>query len=124
MRCFRVRISAHCSITDAVSIGMLCSLPLEFHDFEHVVGLQVAFAAEPVFHRCLQPVEWNTVARLKHSIGYRQRVIEDGVIGEVAHGEVVDPADRTNMALTRSINAHYRESPHEHASNLSRHPWQ
>jgi len=70
-------------------------------NFKVLAGLEVAFAAEPIFHRSLQSIEWHAVTRLQHSIGDGERVVKDCVVGEVAHGEVVDPADGAGMALAR-----------------------
>ncbi len=57
-------------------------------------GADVAFAAEPVFHAALEAIEWDATARFEKAVGDGKRVVEDGVVGEVAHREAVDPFDR------------------------------
>jgi hypothetical protein len=52
---------------------------------------EVGFAAEPVFHGGLKAVEGNAIAYFHGSVGGGERVVEDGVVGEVTHGEVVEP---------------------------------
>ncbi len=66
----------------------------EFGEGEVFVGLEVAFAAEPVFHGEVEAVEGDAVARFEEAVGDGEGVVEDGVVGEVAHGEVVDPVQR------------------------------
>jgi len=60
-------------------------------------GPDVIFAAKPVLHAGLQAIEWNAISGLEQTIGDGKRVVEDGVVGEVAHGKVVDPADGAKM---------------------------
>ncbi len=55
--------------------------------------LEVGFAAEPVFHGGLEAVEGDAVADFEGAVGEGKGVVEDGVVGEVAHGEVVEPLD-------------------------------
>ena len=52
---------------------------------------QIALAAKPVFHRRLQSLQRHAMARLQHAILRRKRVVEDRIVGNVAHREVVDP---------------------------------
>jgi hypothetical protein len=86
--------------------------------FNPLVRFQVALAAKPVFHRRLQAIERNTVPRFQQSIAHRQRVIEDRVIREVAHGEVVDPLHRTRLPLSGRIDLQNRKSPGKHELTL------
>ena len=70
-----------------------------FRDFQPFLRLEVAFAPEPIFHGGLEPVEGYAVADFEQSIGDGERVVEDGIVGEVAHGEVVDLADGAGVTL-------------------------
>jgi hypothetical protein len=67
----------------------------EFADGEAFTGFEVAFAAEPVFHGGVKAIEGDVVAGFEEAVGDGESVVEDGVIGEVAHGEVVDPMEGT-----------------------------
>ena len=60
---------------------------------------QVAFAAEPVFHVVFQAVERDAGAHFEDAVGDGERVVEDGIVGEVAHGEVVEPFEGTGLAF-------------------------
>ena len=89
-------------------------------NFKPVIRLQVAFASEPVFHGRLQAIERYAIACFENAVGSRKGVIEERIVREVAHGEVIDPRDGARVVLARSINAHHRKSPHKHVSNLPR----
>ena len=52
---------------------------------------QVTFLSEPVFHRLPKLVERNIFSNLHLSIDQGQSVVKDPGIGEVAHGETVQP---------------------------------
>jgi hypothetical protein len=67
--------------------------PSQLMDFEPLIGFQIAFAAKPVFHGQVETVERDAMAGFEQSVGGGKRVIEDRVVGKVAHGKVVDPAD-------------------------------
>ena len=90
----------------------------EFADGEAFFGLQVAFAAEPVFHGWLKAVEWDVVSGFEKAIGDGQSVVEDSVVGEVAHGEIVDPVDGAGGFRSFGIYVANREFAHEHMSHL------
>ena len=70
-----------------------------------IIGSEVSFAAEPIFHGCLQSIEGNTVSTLEQPVGDGKGVVKDGVVGEVAHGKVVDPAKRAGMTAAFGIEA-------------------
>lgn len=63
-------------------------------------GLKIAFAAEPVLHGGPELIERDTVTGFEQAIGGGESVIENGVIGEVAHGKVVDPFDWAGVGPT------------------------
>jgi hypothetical protein len=62
-------------------------------DAEPFVLLEVAFAVEPVIHRRAQAVERDAIAYFQHAVGDGEGVVEGGVVGEIAHGEVIQPLD-------------------------------
>jgi hypothetical protein len=66
----------------------------------------VSFAPEPIFHGWLEAIDWNPVSDLHQPVGHGEGVVKDGIVGEVAHGEVIDPPDRTGMTYPRGIDAH------------------
>jgi hypothetical protein len=72
----------------------------EFRDPQSIAGTQVTFAPKPIFHGSAKSLERNPKPGFEKTVAHRERVVEDGVIGKVAHGEVVDPRDRTGVGLT------------------------
>src|SRR5438270_5737499 len=60
-------------------------------DFDLVLFADVVLATEPVFHRALQLRQRHAAAHFHQPVADGDGVIEDGVIGEVAHGEAVQP---------------------------------
>ena len=85
--------------------------------------LEIAFALEPVFHGGLETVEGHAATDLKERIGDGKGVVEDGVVGEVAHGEVVDLADGAGVALACGVYAVDGESAGEHGSTVKDGRW-
>jgi hypothetical protein len=71
-----------------------------FGNFERSIFRQVALTPKPVFHVVAQAIERHPRSDLKYAISDRQRVVEDRIIGETAHGEVVEPLDRTRVQLS------------------------
>lgn len=60
---------------------------------------EVAFAPEPIFHGYLQTLKRHAIACFKNTIRSGQRIVEDRVVREVAHREIVYPSDRTHVAF-------------------------
>ena len=90
----------------------------DFRNFQAFPRLEIAFAPEPIFNGGLEPVEGDAVADLEESIGDGERVVEDGVVGEVAHGEVVDLADGAGVTLAGGVDAVDGEAAGEHGSTV------
>jgi hypothetical protein len=67
----------------------------------------------------LQPVGRNTVPSLELPIAGRKRIVEDCIVGEVAHGEAVNLANRTRVARSRSIYTFNREAARKHGFTLN-----
>ncbi len=78
-------------------------------------SLEVAFAVEPVFHAGAETVEGNTVADLQQTVFDRQGVVKYGVVGEVAHREVVYPGDGAGFGLACGVGVFDLHSAGEHA---------
>ena len=87
-------------------------------NLEPFVAGNVPFAAKPVFHGRLQSIERDAMAGFEHPVGNGQRVVEDRIVGEVAHGEVVDPADGAGVGCAGRVDALNGDAPHEHESTL------
>jgi hypothetical protein len=85
-----------------------------FRNAEAVVRCQIALAAKPVLHAGLQAVEGHAMTNFKQTIANRQRVIEYGVVREVAHGEAVDPFDGTRIGLACCIDSFDSELADKH----------
>jgi len=92
---------------------------IEFRDFQAIFRFKVAFAAEPVFHGNLQAVERDAVAGFEEAVGDGEGVVKDGVVGEVAHGEVVDLVDGAGVGLAGGVDALDGETADEHDSTLT-----
>ena len=90
-----------------------------FRDFQAFPWLEIAFAPEPIFHGGLETVEGYAVADLKERIGDGKRVVEDGVVGEVAHGKVIDLADGTGVTFAGGVDAVNGEAAGEHGSTVT-----
>lgn len=45
------------------------------------------------------------MAGFEKTVGYGKRVIEDRVVGEIAHGEIVNPPNRACMTLAGRVDA-------------------
>ena len=78
-------------------------------------GVDVAFAVEPVFHAATEAIERDAISGFEETVGDGKRVVEDGVVGEVAHREAVDPLDWTGMRFTCGVDAFDAEPADEHA---------
>lgn len=78
-------------------------------------GPDVVFAAEPVLHAGLQAIERNAIACLEQAIRDGKGVVEDGVVGEVAHCEAVDPPNGTEMWAACGVDAFDAKPASEHA---------
>jgi len=78
-------------------------------------GSDVILAAKPVPHAPLQAVEGDAIAGFENAVGDRERVVEDGVVGEVPHREAVDPLDGTRMSDARGVDAFDTQGAGEHA---------
>jgi len=94
-------------------------LLIEFEDGKAFFGLEVAFAAKPVFHGGAKAVEGDAAADFEQAVRGGKRVVEDGVVSEVAHGEVVDPVDGAWVRRTGSIDSLDGEAAQEHAFTLT-----
>ncbi len=106
-------------LIETVSIRrFFIGLPL-LGDFQPFAGLEVAFAAKPVFHRILKSFEGNAVSNFEQPVGGWERIVENRVVGKVPHGEVVDLADGASVALTRGINALDGEAAGEHGFTVN-----
>ncbi len=88
-----------------------------------LLWLQVAFATKPVFHRGLQPVQRDAVARLENAVAGGKSIVKNGVVGEVAHGKVVNLADGTGMPFTRRVDTLDRKAPRKHGLTVIENPW-
>jgi hypothetical protein len=66
-------------------------------DAELFLFLEVGLAVEPVLHGGGEAVEGDAVADFEESVGDGEGVVEDGVVGEIAHGEVVEPVDGAGL---------------------------
>jgi hypothetical protein len=61
---------------------------------ERSIGREPDFPTEPLLHCSLQGVEGDAEAGFKQAVGHGKRVVEVGMVGEVAHGEAVEPGER------------------------------
>lgn len=81
-------------------------------------GPDVVFAAEPVLHPALEQVERNAVATFHQTICDGQGVVEDRIVGEVTHGEAVNPADRAGVRFALWVDAIDVKSKGKHWSGI------
>lgn len=58
------------------------------------------------------------MACLEQSVALGQRVVEDRIVGEVAHGKIVDPSQRTGVGTPIRIDPENGEMAREHALML------
>ena len=80
--------------------------------------LDIPLPPKPLRHGRLQPVQGHLVPGLHQPVGHRQRIVKDRVVGEVAHGKVVDPAQRARMAHPGRVYPLHRELARKHAISL------
>lgn len=66
---------------------------LEFGETERSSGAEIAFAAKPVGEAEVEEIERNARADFDEAVGDREGVVKDRVVGEAAHGEVIEPVD-------------------------------
>ena len=92
--------------------------PVRLQHFQLLTRLQVALAAKPVLHGRLKAREWHARSGFEHSVGQGQRVVEDRIVGEVAHGKVVDPANWARVPRAAHIDPLNGKPACEHPSNL------
>src|SRR5258708_22233426 len=81
-----------------------CQIPntkklLPFLKLQPLALSQVALLSEPVLHRGLKAIERHASADFEASVRDGQGIVENLVVGEVAHREVVDPFDRTGLQI-------------------------
>src|SRR5487761_1139394 len=74
------------------SISFLCARQLG--NKQRLTGLEIAFAAEPVFHRDVHVFDRHAIPSLELAVAHREHVVEDGIVGEVENGEIDNPKDR------------------------------
>jgi hypothetical protein len=58
------------------------------------------------------------VSRLQQPVPSRQGVVEDRIVGEVAHGKVVDPANRARVRRAGWIDSLDGDAAHKHDFTL------
>ncbi len=85
-----------------------------FGDAERVGGGEVGFAAEPVLHGDGEAVEGDAGTGFEEAVSDWQGVVEDRVVGEVAHGEVVQLGDGTTVRDAGGVDAFDGEFAGEH----------
>ena len=90
-----------------------------FGDLQPLARLEISLATKPVLHGRLQALEGYAIARLQQPVPGRQRVVEDGIVSEVAHGAVVDPSDRAGMSIPGRIDSFDREPARKHDLTLA-----
>ena len=61
-----------------------------------------------------QAVERDARAGFKQTVGDGEGVVEDRVVGEIAHGEVVELCDGAGVGLAGSVDAFDGEFAQEH----------
>jgi len=83
-----------------------------------LVGFEIAFAAKPVFHGGLEAVEGDAVSGFEQPVGCGEGVVKDGIVGEVAHGEVVDLADGAGVRHAGGVDALDGDAAGEHGFTL------
>src|SRR6202035_1007091 len=74
-------------------------------DLQTFLRLEIAFPPKPVLHGLLKLVERHAAPGFEQPVCHWKRVVEDGFVGEVAHREVVNPANWTRLANPFGINA-------------------
>lgn len=87
---------------------------LERLDTKPFFWFEITFAAEPVLHGELEFVQRDAVSGFEETVGGGERIVEGGIVGEVAHGEVVDPVDGTQVRLAFGVDAFDKELASEH----------
>ena len=87
-------------------------------DKQALFRLQVAFTVKPLFHGRLEAIEGNAIARFEQPVACRKRVVEGRIVGEVTHGEAVDPSQRTGMRAPIGIDPENGEMTRKHAPML------
>ncbi len=75
----------------------------KFGNVERSCGFQITLAAKPVFHGCRQFRKRHAKPCFEQTIAHRQGIVEDGIIGEVPHGEIINPMDGASVSLPRVI---------------------
>lgn len=85
---------------------------------ESLAGFEVAFAAEPVFHGGLKTGKWDAVPHFEQAVSRWKRIVKDRIIGEIAHGKVVDPVDGARGERSRGVNPLDGEHTRKHALSV------
>src|SRR5580700_5201217 len=96
----------------------------QFDDFELLAWFQIALATKPVLHRSPQRVDGHAMSNFEQSIARGKGVVEDRIVGKVAHRKVVDLLDRAIVPLARIIDSLNRKSPRKHGLTLNESPEQ
>lgn len=81
---------------------------------ETVAARQVSLAPKPIFHAASQTIQRHSITRLKHAILYWQRIVEDRIIGKVAHRKAINPLDRARMSFALHIDTFNKQSSRKH----------
>jgi hypothetical protein len=70
--------------------------------------------AEPVLHGGGEAVQRDAVAGFEQAVGDGEGVVEDGVVGEVSHGEVIDVRDGAGVGDAGGVDAFDGELAQKH----------
>ena len=88
---------------------------LQFGNAKDIDGFEISLATEPVFHRNPQSFQRHAETHLQQAIAHWQGVVEDGVVGEVPHGKIVDPLHRAWMPLPCRVDGFDLQFAQKHA---------
>src|SRR3954470_7651228 len=78
------------AIRDFVCTEIITKLRMlaDFGERQPRIFPQITLTPEPILHRCLQFRQRDARSDLEHAVARGQRLIEDGIVGEVPHGEI------------------------------------
>ena len=96
------------------------SLSTYFRHFDSFLGRNVPLPPKPLLHGTLQPLHRHSVPGLEQAVRYRQGVIEDRVVREIAHGKVINPVNWARMPHPGRIDPLHSQFSGKHGIRLIR----
>ena len=76
--------------------------------------IQITLLAKPLFHGGFEPIQRHSHAYAHQPIGHWKGIVENGIVGEVAHGKTIEPLERAEECISIFV-VGYFDLPGKHS---------